>query len=164
MTMQSNSYTRPSRTPRASRWRRLLNAIVIAAFGALFMFAASRATQATSSPHQSGLTHAAPVSAAVTAVAHRLDAGGTHCRADARRSRPALRAQSGDPSPLPDPWLDEEDDDDDDADPHRVFASARSHLTLERPLGVRPSRAYEGSPVPDGKTPIVYLTESVRRM
>lgn len=165
--MPSNTYSCRSGTARASPWRRVLNALTIAALGALLMFVAAAATHATAPPHRAVGGHGAAIATDLTASldAHAFSASAADCDKDhARRSTPEFRSNGDGSSPSRDPVEeDRDDDDDDDDDLHRTHGAAPSWLNARRSLDQHLCPLLEGA-LSDHQTPNEFLTDSVRRM
>lgn len=166
--MPSNTYSCRSGTARASPWRRVLNALTIAALGALLMFVAAAVTHATAPPHRAAVGHGAAIATELTASldAHALSASAADCDKDhARRSTPEFRSNGDGSSPFRDPAEEDRDDDDDDDDDdlHRTHGAASSGLNARRSLDQHTCPRLEGA-LSEHQTPNEFLTDSVRRM
>jgi len=164
--MPRKTYSCRSGTARASPWRRVLNALTIAALGALLMFVAAAVAHATGSPHRAVVSHGAAIATDLTASldAPAFSASAADCHTGhARRSTPQLHSNGDGSSPFPDVAEDDRDDDDDDDDLHRAHAAAPSRLNAQPPLDQHSCPLLEGA-LSDHQTPSEFLTDSVRRM
>ena len=163
--MHRKTYSCRSGTARASPRRRVLNALTIAALGALLMFVAAAVAHATASPHRAVVSHGAAIATDFTASldAPAFSASAADCHTGhARRSIPELQSNGDGSSPFTDVAEDERDDDDDD-DLHRALAAAPSRLNAQPPLDQHSCPLLEGA-LSDHQTPSEFLTDSVRRM
>ncbi len=165
--MHSKTYSCRSGTARASPWRRVLNALTIAALGALLMFVAAAVAHATASPHRAVVRHGAAIATDTTASldAPAFSASADDCHTDhARRSIPELQSNGDGSRPFRDPAEeDRDDDDDDDDDLHRASGAAPFGLNARRSLDQHSCPRLEGAPS-EHQTPNEFLTDSVRRM